>query len=149
MAAAVTYNTMLATYHRYTEELVQELIQELKSAELVVGYNILEFDYEVLCAYSSEPLAKLPTVDMMEHLARRLGFRPSLQSIATATLGVQKSAHGVQAIQWYRQGLIDKVLDYCQHDVEITKQLYEYGQHHKMVYYWDKQYQRRRVPVNW
>ncbi|MGQ9492853.1 MAG: ribonuclease H-like domain-containing protein [Anaerolineae bacterium] len=149
MAAAVTYNTMLAAYHRYTEEQVQELIQELKSAELVVGYNILEFDYEVLCAYSNESLAKLPTVDMMEHLARRLGFRPSLQSIATATLGVQKSAHGLQAIQWYRQGLMDKVLDYCQHDVEITKQLYEYGQRHKMVYYWDKQYQRRRVPVSW
>lgn len=149
MAAAVTYNTALAAYHRYTEDQVQELIQELKSADLVVGYNILEFDYEVLRAYSNEPFAELTTVDMMEHLAHRLGFRPSLQSVATATLGVQKSADGLQAIRWYRQGLIDKVLDYCQHDVEITKQLYEYGQRHKIVYYWDKQYQRQKVLVNW
>lgn len=149
LAAAVTYNTAQAAYHHYTEEHVKELIAELKSAELVVGYNLLDFDYEVLSGYSSESFAKLPTVDMMEYLARRLGFRPSLQSVATATLGIPKSADGLQAIHWYRQGLIDKVLEYCQHDVEITRKLYEYGQLHKVVYYWDKQYQRRMVPVNW
>jgi DEAD/DEAH box helicase domain-containing protein len=149
MAAAVTYNTVQAAYHYYTEEQAADLIAELKSAALVVGYNLLDFDYEVLRAYSNESLAGLPTVDMMEYLARRLGFRPSLQSVATATLGIPKSADGLQAIHWYRQGLIDKVLEYCQRDVEITKNLYEYGQLHKVVYYWDRQYRRRMVPVNW
>ncbi|MEM4723644.1 MAG: ribonuclease H-like domain-containing protein, partial [Candidatus Hadarchaeum sp.] len=149
LAAAVTYNTAQSAYHHYTEERVKELIAELKSAELVVGYNLLDFDYEVLSNYSGEPFATLPTLDMMEYLARRLGFRPSLESVASATLGVSKSADGLQAIQWYRQGLIDKVLEYCQRDVEITKKLYEYGQLRKVVYYWDKQYQRRVVPVSW
>lgn len=149
LAAAVTYNTAQAAYHHYTEERVKELIAELKSADLVVGYNLLDFDYKVLSGYSNESFAMLPTVDMMEYLARRLGFRPSLESVATATLGIPKSADGLQAIQWYRQGLIDKVLEYCQRDVEITKKLYEYGQLRKVVYYWDKQYQRRMVPVSW
>lgn len=149
MAAAVIYNTAQAAYHYYTEEQAADLIAELKSAALVVGYNLLDFDYEVLRAYSSESLAGLPTVDIMEYLARRLGFRPSLQSVATATLGIAKSADGLQAIHWYRQGLIDKVLEYCQRDVEITKNLYEYGQVHKVVYCWDRQYRRRMVPVNW
>jgi len=149
LAAAVTYNTATARYHRYTEGRAKELIEELKSADLVVGYNVLAFDYEVLRGYSDEPLEQLPTLDMMQYLAQRLGFRPSLEAVATATLRMAKSADGLQAVRWYRQGQIDKVLDYCEKDVEITKKVYEYGKKHRFVYYWDRQYQRQMVPVNW
>ena len=149
LAAAVTYNTATASYHRYTEGTVTELIAQLKSAELVVGYNVLEFDYEVLSAYSDEPFDQVPTLDMMQYLAQRLGFRPSLEAVATASLRIGKSADGLQAVRWYRQGLIEKVLDYCEKDVQITKKVYEYGKQHRFVYYWDKQYQRQIVPVNW
>jgi len=149
LAAAVTYSTATGAYQRYTEDQVQALIEHLKSADLVVGYNVLEFDYEVLRAYSNEALEQLPTLDMMVYLAQRLGFRPSLQSVATATLKISKSADGLQAVRWYRQGLIDKVLDYCQQDVEVTRKLYEYGKQHKVIYYWDKRYQRQMVTVNW
>jgi hypothetical protein len=149
LAAAVTYNTAMAAYHRYTEGRVRELVEELQSADLVVGYNVIAFDYEVLRAYSNQPFDQLPTLDMMQDLARRLGFRPSLESVATATLRIGKSADGLQAVRWYRQGLIDKVLDYCEKDVEITKKVHEYGKQHKFVYYWDKQYQRQMISVNW
>ncbi len=149
MAAAVTYNAAENAYHRYTEARVKALIEELKTGELVVGYNVLEFDYEVLRAYSDEPFDTLPTLDLMQHLAERLGFRPTLESVATATLGVSKSANGLQAVRWYRQGQIDKVLDYCEKDVEITKRVHEYGKHHRIVFYWDRQYQRQMVVVNW
>ena len=145
----MTYNSAQAAWHRYTESRVQALIDELKSAELVVGYNVIEFDYEVLRGYSDERFEKLPTLDLMQHLAQRVGFRLSLASVATATLRTGKSADGLQAVRWYRQGLIDKVLDYCQKDVEITKQVHEYGQHHRFVYYWDKQYQRQMIAVSW
>lgn len=149
MSAAVTYSTAAASYHRYTESRVKALVEELRSAELVVGFNVLEFDYEVLRGYADVPFERLPTLDMMDHLARRLGFRVSLDSVATATLRMNKSGDGLQAIRWYRQGLIDKVLSYCQQDVEITKKLHEYGKQFKVVYYWDKQYQRQMVPVSW
>jgi len=149
LAAAVTYSSDAAAYHRYTESRVKDLIAELKSADLVVGYNVLEFDYPVLSAYSDECFDELATVDMMQHLAERLGFRPSLESVATATLGVRKSADGLQAVRWYRQGRIDKVLDYCEQDVLITKELHEFGRYHHLVYYWDRQYQRQVVVVNW
>jgi DEAD/DEAH box helicase domain-containing protein len=149
LAAAVTYNTATAAYHRYTEGRVKELVEELQSADLVVGYNVLEFDYEVLRGYRSVRLEQPPTLDMMQDLARSLGFRLSLEAVATATLQVGKSADGLQAVRWYRQGLIDQVLDYCQQDVEITKRVHEFGKQNRFVYYWDKQYQRQMVPVNW
>jgi DEAD/DEAH box helicase domain-containing protein len=149
MAAAVTFNTAVNAYHRYTESRAKELISELKASDLVVGYNVLEFDYVVLRGYTTEPLAQLPTVDMLEHLARRLGFRPSLESVASATLRATKSADGLQAVRWYRQGQMDKVLEYCQKDVELTKRLHEYGRQSKLVYFWDKAFQRQAVAVNW
>jgi len=125
------------------------LLDELRSAELVVGYNVLEFDYEVLRGYANFPFDRLPTLDLMEHLSRRLGFRVSLDAVATATLRVGKSGDGLQAIRWYRQGLIDRVLNYCQQDVEITRQLHEYGRQFKLIYYWDKRYLRQMTAVNW
>jgi DEAD/DEAH box helicase domain-containing protein len=149
MSAAVTYSTAASSFHRYTESRVKALLEELRSAELVVGFNVLEFDYEVLRGYADVPFEHLPTLDMMDHLARRIGFRVSLDSVATATLRMSKSGDGLQAIRWYRQGLMDQVLAYCQQDVEITKKLHEYGKQFKVVYYWDKQYQRQMAPVSW
>ncbi len=149
LAAAVTYSTAADSYHRYTEGRVVELIRELRDADLVIGYNVVEFDYEVLRGYIDFPFDHLPTFDMMLHLSERLRFRPSLESVATATLGVGKSADGLQAVRWYRQGLLDKVLDYCQQDVEVTRRVHDFGKRNRFVYYWDRQYQRQMVPVSW
>lgn len=149
LSAAVTYSTADSTFRRYTEETVSDLIAELKAADLVVGFNVLRFDYEVLQAYTDEPLGRLPTVDMLEDIRRRLGFRVSLNNLANATLGTAKSADGLQAVRWYKQGRIQEILDYCQQDVEVTRQLYEYGQRHKHVKYQDRNYQVKMVAVRW
>ncbi len=135
-------------YHHYTESRAQALIEELRTADLVVGFNVQEFDYEVLRPYGLDSLQPT-TLDMMQDLAQRLGFRPSLSSVATATLRIGKSADGLQAVRWYRQGQLAKVLDYCQRDVEVTRGVHEFGKAQRFVYYWDRQYQRQMVPVTW
>ncbi len=149
LSAAVTYSTADSAFHHYTEATVADLIAELKAADLVVGFNVLRFDYEVLRAYTDERLDRLPTVDMLDHIHRRLGFRLSLDALASATLGINKSADGLQAVRWYREGRIQEVLDYCQQDVEVTRQLYEYGRQHKHVKYRDRNYRLQMVPVSW
>ncbi|HHH40847.1 MAG TPA: helicase [Chloroflexi bacterium] len=149
LAAAVIYSTADEQYHDYTEENVEELIAALRAADLVVGFNLLRFDYEVLRAYTDDPLDDLPTVDMLVHLTRALGHRVSLDQVASATLGETKSADGVQAVYWYRQGLIEKVLDYCRQDVAVTKAVYEFGKTHGYVRFRDRRWRIRRVPVRW
>ena len=149
LSIAVTYSTADGGYHYYTEENVAELIEELRAADLVVGFNVLSFDYEVLRAYTDYPLRQLPTVDMLNDIYRALGFRLSLDALASATLGTTKSADGMQAIHWWRQGKMQELFDYCQQDVEITRQLYEFGRQNKYVQYRDRQWRMRRVPVNW
>ena len=149
LSVAVTYSTADGEYHHYTEETVAELIEELKAADLVVGFNVISFDYQVLTAYTDHPLRQLPTVDMLDDIYRTLGFRLSLDALATATLGVGKSADGLQAIRWWRQGKMQELFDYCQQDVEVTRQLYEFGRQNKYLHYLDRRGRMRRVAVNW
>jgi DEAD/DEAH box helicase domain-containing protein len=149
LSVAVTYSTAAAAFHHYTEETVADLVAELKAADLVVGFNVLRFDYEVLRAYTDDRLDRIPTVDMLDHIYKRLGFRLALDNLAGATLGIRKSADGLQAIRWYRQGRIQEILDYCQQDVEVTRQLYEYGQQFKHVKYQDRNYRVQMVQVSW
>ncbi|MDY7042086.1 MAG: ribonuclease H-like domain-containing protein [Chloroflexota bacterium] len=149
LAAAVIYSTDDGAFHHYTEETVDDLIAKLLAADLVVGYNVLRFDYIVLSAYTDCTLHRLPTVDMLDHLYRALGLRLKLDNVAQATLGTSKSADGFQAVRWYRQGDLDKVLAYCQQDVEITRRLYEFGRERGYVQYRDKRWRLRQVPVRW
>lgn len=149
LSAAVTYSTASGAFRHYTEETVADLLAELRAADLVVGFNVLNFDYEVLRAYTTDPLDDLPTVDMLDHIHRRLGFRLGLDSLAGCTLGQAKSADGLQAVRWYREGRIQEILDYCQQDVEVTRQLYEYGRQNRHLKYWDRNYRVQRVAVSW
>jgi DEAD/DEAH box helicase domain-containing protein len=149
LSAAVTYSTADGAFHRYTEADVADLIADLQAGELVVGFNVLNFDYEVLRAYTDDPLDDIPTVDMLDHIHKRLGFRVSLDKLAASTLGTSKSADGLQAVRWYKQGRMQEILDYCQQDVEVTRQLYEYGKRHKHVKFRDRNYRERMVPVSW
>jgi DEAD/DEAH box helicase domain-containing protein len=149
LSAAVTYSTATGSFRHYTEETVGELIAELRAADLVVGFNVLSFDYEVLRAYTDDPLDDLPTVDMLDQIYRTLGFRISLDSLAGSTLGISKSADGLQAVRWYREGRMQEILDYCQQDVEVTRQLYEYGRQNKHLRYRDRNYRTKMVPVSW
>jgi DEAD/DEAH box helicase domain-containing protein len=132
-----------------TEDRIAELIDLLLAATLVVGYNIRGFDYEVLRAYTDEDLQKLPTLDLMFDLEERLGFRPKLDSVASATLGEGKIADGMQALEWWRLGEVDKIIEYCQEDVRVTRDLYDFGKRHRWVQVSRFGGSPRKVEVDW
>lgn len=149
LAVGVTYHTASNEYRSYLEPDAEALIGALRKADLIVGYNLLGFDYEVLRRYTEDPLLDLPTVDMLDDLHRALGFRLRLDDVAAATLGAGKSADGLQAVRWFRQGQIEKVIDYCQRDVEVTWKIYRFGQDNGHVLYRDRHWRTRRVAVRW
>ena len=99
LSVGVTYSTAGGGYKIYGEKQVDDLIKDLQRADLVVGFNNLRFDYEVLHGYTTLDLRQLPTLDMLVELQNTLNHRLSLDSIATATFGVEKTAEGLQAIR--------------------------------------------------
>ena len=149
MSVGVTFSTATGDYRIYSEKHVDELIKDLQRADLIVGFNHLRFDYEVLHGYTTFDLRQLPTLDMMIELQTRLQHRLSLDSIATATFGVEKSAEGMQAIQWYRQGKLLEIAEYCCYDVKLTRLMHEYGLQYRQLHYRNRFGKKLSVPVNW
>lgn len=149
MSVGVTYNTATGGYRIYGEKQVDDLIKELQRADLVVGFNNLRFDYEVLHGYTALDLRQLPTLDMLVDLQNKLQHRLSLDSIATATFGVEKTAEGMQAIDWYRQGKLIEIAEYCCYDVKLTKLVHEFGVSYRQLHYHNRFGKKLTVPVNW
>jgi hypothetical protein len=149
MSIGVTCSSASGEYKIYGEKQVDDLIKDLQRADLVVGFNNLRFDYEVLHGYTSFDLSQLPTLDMMVELQNTLNHRLSLDSIATATFGVEKTAEGLQAIRWFKDGKIAEIAEYCCYDVKITKLVHEYGQRHKQLHYANRFGKKMTVPVSW
>ena len=149
LSVGVIYDAAEDVYRHYTEDQAEDLITDLRRADLVVGYNVLRFDYEVLRAYTDDPLSDLPTVDMLQDLYRTLGWRLKLDNVASATLGESKSADGVQAVHWFRDGQLEKVIEYCRRDVEVTWRVYQFGQQNGYIQYRDRGWRTHKVPVGW
>ena len=86
----------------------------------------------------------------MHELPKVLGHRVSLDSVAQGTLNTQKSAEGLQAIAWYREGEWDKLISYCEKDVLITRDIYRFGKENGFVKFYDR-YRRavRKAKVQW
>jgi DEAD/DEAH box helicase domain-containing protein len=149
MSVGVTYSTARGDYRIYQEKEVNELIKELMRADLVVGFNNLRFDYEVLHGYTVMDLKQVPTLDMLVDLQKALQHRLSLDSVAHASLGVEKTAEGLQAIKWYREGKMMEIAEYCCYDVKITKLVHEYGAVNKQLFYTNKFGTKLSVAVDW
>ena len=86
---------------------------------------------------------------MLVELQKTLPHRLSLDSIAAATLGVEKTAEGMQAIRWFREGRLLDIAEYCCFDVKITRLIHEYGRRHRQIFYKDRTGRKLAVPVNW
>ena len=149
MSVGVTFSVLRNEYRIYAEKQVNDLLDDLRRADLVVGFNHLRFDYEVLHHYTVLDLRQLPSLDLLLELQKHLSHRLSLDAVATATLGVEKTAEGMQAIQWFRQGRLLEIAEYCCYDVKITRLVYEYGAAHKKLFYKDRFGRTLSVPVNW
>ncbi len=148
ISIAVLYDELLNQFFVYNEDEASQLIDHLFTADVVVGYNIIGFDYLVIQPYTDRNLQRLPTLDLMRELEKKLGFRVKLDSVVSATLGGHKSGHGLQAIEWFRAGEMEKLTQYCRDDVRLTYELFKFGAANGFVYI-DSRGTRQRVLVDW
>jgi DEAD/DEAH box helicase domain-containing protein len=149
LSVAVVGNLDTGKYTAYREEAVDDLIDDLFAAKLVVGFNTLGFDYAVLRGYSERDFRRLASLDILAEIQRELGFRVSLDKVAAATLGTKKSGHGLQAIEWFREGRWEELTRYCTDDVRITGDLYRFGRDHGHLFYLNRWGEKARVNVSW
>jgi DEAD/DEAH box helicase domain-containing protein len=142
------YSYATDAYESYLEPDLPKLWRLLESADRIIGYNLFGFDYPVLNTYYPGDLSKFPTLDIMAEIEKKLGFRIKLDDVAHGCLGVGKSGNGLQAIEFFRRGEIDKLRDYCLQDVKVTKEVYEFGVSNRCVKFKDRTSRLVDVPVD-
>ena len=157
MSVGVTYSTETGQYHIFNEESVAELVEQLIKADLVVGYNHVQFDYPVLQAYTIYDLAtQTVNCDMMLDIEEILGHRLKLDAVAQASLNASKTADGLDALKWWQLYKktddlthVLKIAEYCCYDVKVTKEVYEFGLKHGIVKYADRNGNNQEVVASW
>lgn len=122
-------------YRSFEEHELRDLWPLFEKSDRLIGFNSEHFDLPILQKYYGGDLSRLPHLDILKVVKQSTGSRFKLNDLAKATLQIEKSADGLQAMEWFREGKMDLIKQYCEQDVKVTKELYDYGRKNKMLYY--------------
>lgn len=147
ISVAGAYDSATDTYHTVTVDKLDTLWPLFEHADALVGYNSNHFDIPLLNKYYPGDLLQKTSIDLLEAIKHSLGRRLRMDSIAQATLKTKKSADGLQAVTWWREGKIEEIKKYCRKDVEITKRLFEYAREHKHLKFKDG-FRIKEIPLD-
>ena len=137
-------------YLSFEEREIPKLEDYLRKTDLLIGFNIKEFDMPVLQPYLLASIETFPVFDILEEIKKVRGHRVTLQSVALATLKEAKSGSGLEAVKLYEQKRMEELKKYCLDDVRITKNVFDYGcKHGKVFFKSDRDFQTYEVPVSW
>jgi len=144
------YDSYDDKYHSFEEKELAQLEARLKLADLIIGFNIVDFDMRVLSPYLLTDVKKFRILDLMVEFHKVRGHRVSLQSLAQATLNDSKSGSGWDALQLFKDGRWEDLKKYCLDDVRITKAIFDYGLKHKKVHFFsNRDFMNHEVALDW
>ena len=149
IAVGVVYDSVDKKFYTYLESDAGGLVEKLLSADLVVGFNIINFDFAVLQPYTTVDLkSRVRCFDILKDVWDRLGYRVSLNQIAKSTLKIEKSGNGLLSLQWFKEGKMAQIIEYCIKDVEIRRDVFLYGLKNGYLDF-EKNGQSVRLPIKW
>lgn len=114
----------------FEEEDVELLVRTLSASDRIVGHNLLAFDYPVLTKYvDDDRLARLApkTADTLKLLLDATGVRVGLNDLAKLNLGKGKTDDPRMVPTLWRRGEKERVISYLKSDVDLTREVYEFG----------------------
>ena len=148
ISVACAYDSKTDQMMHFLEHEIAKL-NDLCEERLVIGYNIRGFDLIILQAYGLD-LSRLDVFDIMydvQTLTRQKFLK--LETLAQGTLNAGKSADGLMAVEWWKKGEIDKIIEYCKQDVQVTRDVFEHGRKHGHVKLRRADGNNAEVRVNW
>ncbi len=147
ISVASAYDSETDKYTTVTIDELEKLWPIFEKADALVGYNSNHFDIPLLNKYYPGDLTTIKSIDLLEDIKNSLGRRLRLDSVAQATIGAKKSADGLQAVRWWREGKIKEIMKYCEQDVKVTKQIFEYARKNGHVKFKDG-HRNREIVLN-
>ena len=148
VSVACAYDSKTDQFSSYTEADLPKLFS-LCYERLVVGYNIRGFDLAVLAPYGLDA-KKLDVFDILYDLETLTRSRYlKLESVAMGTLGIGKSADGLMAVEWWKTGQVQKIIEYCIQDVKVTRDVFQHGRQNGFVKIQHSESNIVQIPVQW
>jgi DEAD/DEAH box helicase domain-containing protein len=147
ISVATLYDSETEKYTTVTVDEIDTLWPIIEKADALVGYNSNHFDIPLLNKYYPGDLTQIKSIDLLEDIKNSLGRRLRLDSVAQATIGAKKSADGLQAVRWWREGKIEEIKKYCKQDVKVTKEIFEYARKHGHVKFKDG-HRKKEIPLD-
>lgn len=144
VSLATAYDYATDTGYSFLEHELGDMFRLFENASCVIGYNIIGFDLPVLQAYYPGDIMQFQAFDILDDIRENLGRRLALNDVVAATLGKKKSGNGLQAIEYYRDGRIEELRQYCLDDTMLTKQLFDYGVQNSQIFYMSE---RGKTPI--
>lgn len=132
----------------FFEKDIPDLFPLLERADVVVGFNIDEFDMQALVPYYKGTITNIPTLDILDRIKKSVGHRISLDAVAHETLGIGKSGSGLDAVKYYQQKNWEALEKYCLQDVAVTRDVYDAGLKNGKVKFRNKWNRLIECPVN-
>jgi len=137
LSVICVYDSETDKYTSYIQEELTNLWPIIEKTDMLIGYNSDHFDIPLLNKYYPGDLTLIKSLDILKEIKSSLGRRLKLDSVAQATLGKKKIGDGLEAITWWKNGEVEKVKKYCEEDVRITKELYDYALKNGVLKYKD------------
>jgi len=142
------YNYHTQSNQVFLEKELNKLFPVLESASYIIGFNVRSFDLAVLQGYYPGKVGQFAIFDILDNIRDKIGRRLALNDILFATLGKKKTGHGLMAIDFFKEGKIDQLKQYCLDDVMLTKEIFEYGVKNGEINYLD-QAGKATIKVDW
>lgn len=147
ISVATVYDSETDKYTTVTIDEIDQLWPIIEQADALVGYNSNHFDIPLLNKYYPGDLTQIKSIDLLEDIKISLGRRLRLDSVAQATVGAKKSADGLQAVRWWKEGNVKDIMKYCEQDVKVTKEVFDYAREHGHVKFKDG-HRKREIPLD-
>ncbi|MCL2110205.1 ribonuclease H-like domain-containing protein [Microgenomates group bacterium] len=132
----------------FFEQDLDKFCDLLDQADVIIGYNSDGFDLPTLTRHYQGNLKSLPSLDLMARIKKSCGHRISLDAVSKATFDSGKTGSGIDAINYYKQGRLQELADYCLQDVKITRDLYDFGFKNGFVKFYNKWNRLIKCPVD-
>jgi DEAD/DEAH box helicase domain-containing protein len=122
-----------------------------QEAHRIIGFNSIGFDVPALSPYVNFPFHKLPHFDIMAKVKEVFGRRISLDAIAKETLDREKTDSGLNAVYYWQKGdkkSLEKLKKYCEADVLITRDIYDFALKNNHLLFKDRWNTLRKVELD-
>lgn len=135
-------------FQGFFEKDLPKLWPILETADVIIGFNITDFDVETMRPYYSGDPDQWNVLDLLTRFKEATGHRISLDAIAKESCGISKSGNGLDALRYYKNQQWRELATYCLQDVAVTRDVYDFGRVNHKVSFVNKWNRKIETPVN-